>query len=218
MPKRALAEHRPWLLAAIVAASAYFFLEDARIGGIFIIWLKGLGPAMLAVYALSRHASPDARLIATVMGISSLADMALELWFEIGGGLFFLAHLMAIVLYLRNRRPNPAASQLAAAAALLIATPVFAWLLPHDPGLALYSAGLGAMAATAWSSRFPRYRVGTGAVLFVVSDLLIFARIGGHADQSITGWLVWPLYFAGQFLIATGVIQTLRKAPGEIRP
>lgn len=213
MPKRALAEHRPWLLAAIAAASAYFFLEDARIGGVFIILLKGLGPAMLAVYALSRHGSGDAKLLAAIMGVSSLADMALELWFALGGGLFFLAHVLAVVLYFRNRRSTPAASQLAASAALLIATPVIAWLLTQEPGVALYSAGLGAMAAAAWSSRFPRYRVGTGAILFVVSDLLIFARMGGQAEESLTSWLVWPLYFAGQFLIATGVIQTLRKTP-----
>jgi uncharacterized membrane protein YhhN len=34
------------------------------------------------------------------------------------------------------------------------------------------------MAAAAWSSRFPRYRVGAGAVLFVISDWLIFSRMG----------------------------------------
>ena len=72
-----------------------------------------------------------------------------------------------------------------------------------------YSAVVGAMAAAAWMSRFPRYRVGLGAVLFVVSDLLIFAKEAEVLPGSITGWLIWPLYFGGQFLIATGVVQTL---------
>ena len=213
MPKRALSDHRPWLLAAIAAALAYFVLEDARIGGVFIILLKGAGPIFLSAYALARHRGPDGRLLAGVMGISGLADMALELWFEIGAAIFIVAHLLAITLYLRNWRPRPAASQIALSAAFLLLVPIISWILTKSPGVAFYATVLGAMAAAGWSSRFPRYRVGTGVALFVISDLLIFSRMGGQLDAEITNWLVWPLYFAGQFLIATGVIQTLRRSP-----
>jgi hypothetical protein len=47
-------------------------------------------------------------------------------------------------------------------------------------------------------------------VLFVVSDLLIFARESGQAPETLTWWTIWPLYYAGQFLIATGVVRSLR--------
>ena len=71
------------------------------------------------------------------------------------------------------------------------------------------------MAATAWLSRFGRYRVGTGAVLFVVSDWLIFSRMGAIDLAPLPDLLIWPLYYFGQFLIATGVVQALRRhAPG----
>ena len=76
--------------------------------------------------------------------------------------------------------------------------------------MAVYALALGGMAAAAWSSSFPRYRVGLGAVLFVVSDLLIFARLGPLESSAIPGLLIWPLYYFGQFLICTGVISTLR--------
>ncbi len=66
------------------------------------------------------------------------------------------------------------------------------------------------MAAAAWISRFPRYRVGIGAVMFAASDLLIFAREAGAMPADLADLLIWPLYFAGQFLIATGVVQTIR--------
>ena len=66
------------------------------------------------------------------------------------------------------------------------------------------------MASTAWMSHFPRYRVGIGAVLFVVSDWLIFSRMGPFDLGVLPHYLIWPLYFAGQFMIATGVVQTLR--------
>ena len=89
--------------------------------------------------------------------------------------------------------------------AALMTFPLDNWMLA-----AAYSGVVGAMAATAWLSRFPRYRVGLGAVLFVVSDLFIFSREAGVLPESITSWLIWPLYFGGQFLIATGVVQTLR--------
>jgi len=85
--------------------------------------------------------------------------------------------------------------------------------LPADrgaaPGIALYAAGLGAMAASAWVSRFPRYRVGLGAVMFVASDLLIFSKMGPLAGARIPSILIWPLYFAGQALIAWGAVTTL---------
>jgi uncharacterized membrane protein YhhN len=96
---------------------------------------------------------------------------------------------------------------------LLVGVPLIAFLLPTDraaaPGIALYATGLGAMAASAWISRFPRYRVGLGAVLFVASDLLIFAKMGPLASSPIPVFLIWPLYFAGQALIAWGAVTTL---------
>jgi uncharacterized membrane protein YhhN len=66
------------------------------------------------------------------------------------------------------------------------------------------------MTAAAWASSFPRYRVGLGAVMFAVSDLLIFSRGGPLAHSFLPGLLIWPLYYFGQFLICTGVIGELR--------
>ena len=66
------------------------------------------------------------------------------------------------------------------------------------------------MAASAWTSSFPRYRVGLGAVMFVASDLLIFAHMGTLASSPLPGLLIWPLYYFGQFLICVGVIGELR--------
>ena len=72
-------------------------------------------------------------------------------------------------------------------------------------------------AASAWASAFPRYRVGAGAVLFLVSDLLLFAELGPLQGSIVPQIMVWPLYYLGQFLIATGIAQTLRKRDPELR-
>ena len=79
------------------------------------------------------------------------------------------------------------------------------------PGVAFYALGLSAMTGAAWTSSFPRYRVGLGAVMFAVSDLLIFARMGPLAASALPDLLIWPLYYFGQFLICTGVVGELHR-------
>ncbi len=211
MPKRALIEHRPWLVAAIAGAVAYFFLRSAHMDETPIILLKGCGVAFLAVYAWQRSHVATAKLLALVMALSALGDMAIEYDFIWGGAAFFASHLAAMSLYLKNLRHAATSSQKALAVCLLLGTPLISWLLAKDVGVAAYSVALGGMAACAWMSRFSRYRVGLGAVLFVISDWLIFLNIGNTEPENFTSLLIWPLYFSGQFLIATGVVQTLRR-------
>lgn len=216
MPKRALIEHRPWLLAAVISSIAFYFLRDNQAGGgfalaeAFLIPLKGAGVGFLAIYALRRAPGTDGLILTAALALSALADMALEWWFTIGGALFAASHVVAVVLYLRNRRENPVFSQRLLALALLFGAPAISYLLSEQVEIATYAATLGAMAAAAWMSRFPRYRVGLGAVLFVVSDWLIFSRMGPFDLGDLPDLLIWPLYFAGQLMIATGVVQTLR--------
>jgi uncharacterized membrane protein YhhN len=91
-------------------------------------------------------------------------------------------------------------------------------LLPADRagalGVAAYALGLSAMAATAGLSVFPRGRVALGALMFLASDLLIFARAWPLAGQAtaLVGFLVWALYFGGQALICLGVTRALARA------
>lgn len=215
MPKRALVEHRPWLLLAISAALAFYFLRDSSIGEVWLITLKGAGVACLAIYALRRAVGPDASILAAVMMFSALGDVGIEFDLMLGGALFAVSHAFAIWLYRRNPREHHAPSQMMLAGTLLIGAPLISWLLSGDVMVTLYAVTLGAMAACAWISRFPRYRVGIGAVLFVISDWLIFSELGPLDLGVIPHYLIWPLYFAGQFMIATGVVQTLRHELAE---
>jgi uncharacterized membrane protein YhhN len=214
MPRRALIEQRPWLLASLAAGISFYFVKDSHLPALYQMIWKGAGVALLAVYALVRHDSADARQIAAVMAFGALGDVLIEVKLEAGAIAFLIGHLIAIQLYWRHRRETLALSQKAAALAMLILIPAIAFLLPADrsvaPGIALYAAALSAMTAAAWTSSFPRYRVGIGAVLFAVSDLLIFARHGPLANSAIPGMTIWPLYYFGQFLICTGVVGELR--------
>jgi hypothetical protein len=213
MPKLALVDKRPYLLASMAAALAFYLLRDGALGGLYLAAIKGAAVGLLAIYAWHRSHSNDVHMIAGVMALGAMGDVALEFWFEIGGALFFAAHLLALALYLQphNRRVRHSSSQKAAAVTLLLLTPIVSFLLSREPAVGLYGLALGGMAAAAWMSRFSRYHVGIGALLFVASDLLIFARLGGASMGELPDWLIWPTYYIGQFLVCTGVVQTLRR-------
>ncbi|MFC4295153.1 lysoplasmalogenase family protein [Novosphingobium tardum] len=216
MPRRALAEKRPWLLASLFFGVTWMFVGESRLPGLYQIGWKGAGVGFLAIYAFARHAGTDGRLLTAVMALGAVGDCAIEIDPVAGGAAFFAAHLFAIALYARHRRDTTTASQKMLAVALLIGVPLSGYFLPSERNMALpialYALALGGMAGMAWTSSFPRYRVGTGALLFVASDLLIFARMGPLANSALPDILIWPLYYCGQLLICTGVLKMLRAA------
>lgn len=216
MPGRALLERRPWLLGSLASAIAYYLLFDAEIGGLYLIGFKGAAAGLLAIYALLRHAGTESRLLAASLAMAAVGDITLELYPEYALIPFFAAHLFALSLYLRNRRHSPTGSQKMAALAILILLPLIVALsMLGQPGFtpaSLYSVTLAGMAAAAWMSRFPRYRVGAGALLFAAGHVLLIAAQASPLATLAASWLAWPLYYIGQFLIATGVIQSLRGA------
>src|SRR3546814_9396402 len=95
---------------------------------------------------------------------------------------------LPIWLYARNRRAALTPSQRAlgwlVAPATVVISVALAWRSGEAATIGIYAAALGVMAAMAWTSRFPRYRTGIGAMLFVASDLLLFARFGPLAGRS----------------------------------
>lgn len=215
MANGALIEKRPWLLASIAAAVAYYFLRDNPVGeGTWGLAAKGASVSLLALYVWVRVPSGrrglDGALLTAALVLAACGDVGIELDFIIGGAFFAAAHVVAVVLYLRNRHMRPSPIQKLMGAGLLVGTPLITWLLSEDGLVAAYGAFLGAMASAAWMSHYPRYRVGTGAVLFVLSDWLIFARMGALDLEPANSVLIWPLYYAGQVMIATGIVQCLR--------
>jgi uncharacterized membrane protein YhhN len=214
MPTSTSTPKARWLfVAALIAGASFWFVGQHTIPTLPWIAWKGAGVGLLTIWAALNARERDGWLITAVMAFGTLGDVLLERS-QTGGALAFLAgHLVAMLLYLAHRRSKKTPSQVALAVLLLIGVPVIAFLLPTDraaaPGIAIYATGLGAMAASAWISRFPRYRVGLGAVMFVASDLLIFAKMGPLSGSLIPIVLIWPLYFAGQALIAWGAVTTL---------
>jgi uncharacterized membrane protein YhhN len=202
--------------AAIGAGTSYYFAHRLGVSGTVIVVWKGAGVALLAVWCAMQARSLDGWLIAAVMAFGALGDVLLETAGLTTGAVAFVAgHVLAMVLYFRNGRPRLTFSQRLLAAlvvplSVFIATTLVA--ANNMVPIAVYTFFVAGMAASAWTSRFPRYRTGIGAMMFLVSDLLIFAEIGPLSGSPVPGLLIWLLYFGGQVLIAWGVVRTLRTA------
>ena len=205
--------------AAIVAGVSFTAGAWTGWDGPAMIAWKGAGVGLLALWAGMHARGTDGWLITTVMALSALGDMVLDAVGLIAGAVLFLAaHIVAIVLYARNRRRALSPSQKLLARLIAPLTVLIALICAVPMGqelpIGFYAIALGTMASFAWASRFPRYRTGLGAMLFVASDMLIFSRMGPLSGSLIPDLLVWPLYFAGQAMIAWGVVTTLSPIKG----
>ncbi len=182
-----------------------------QVPGTFAIVWKAGALTFLVPYVLRRHHNGEFAMLGVILGLCAVGDVLVEIQMELGAAAFGAAHILAILLYSRHRRIKPVFSQTLLAMSLLLFTPVIGYSLGGIT-TAGYAILLGAMAAMAWSSNFPRYRVGIGAVLFVLSDILLFAREGGQLPSVMAVQIaIWYSYYCGMVLIAIGIVQTLVK-------
>ncbi len=195
-----------FLFAGLAAALFYWLMPhwpDA-LGAAFI---KGSAVALFALYASARVADRDGWALVAVMAFGALGDVLIEWRLEAGAAAFIIGHIIATQLYWRNRRRDaPHWPWLLVPACIYLS----AWLSSSNSA-SLYALFVSAMAASALTSRFPPMLTGLGALLFLTSDLFIFARLGGHVPLALAHWVIWPLYVIGQALICFGVVSTLAR-------
>jgi len=217
MVRRALVERRPWLLGSLLVALSWWAFGDSdMVPGLFKIVWKAIPLAMLAIYAFQRHLGSDGTILSGMLAIAAMADGMSQLAYTAAATLMAFSFLLAIWLYSRNRRDHVVFSQKLLAGVLIGILPALAWfLLMGEIGQVVvtgYALLLGIMAAMAWTSRFSRYRVGLGAVLLVIAGLMFFAITGPILRGSpLLTILIWPIYYAGQLMIATGVVGRMRR-------
>lgn len=165
--------------------------------------------ALLTLYSL-RHRSPLLTLALACSALGDLFGSLGSLLLQIGA--FALAQL-CYLLVLRRLVPKVSLRSILLAAALpaVLCLATYIIILPAIGALIIkfgvvgYSLLIGAMVATALLTG--RWKVGLGATLFVLSDLLLAFLVflaPNHTLQSLS--LV--LYFAGQLLLYLGVTES----------
>ncbi len=209
-----------WIfVAAGLAGLGYFVTAQTGLSDGTRIAIKGSGVALVALWCAVQARNIDGWLITATMALGAVGDVLIEWRLEAGAVAFMIAHSVAIWLYLRKREPRIFALRDGRALLVVPACVIMAIIVVPGgaaPGVAVYALFVATMAAVAWTSRFPHNFTGIGAMMFLVSDMLIFARMGPLSHSFLPDLLVWPLYFAGQMLIAHGVVITLRmRANGQ---
>lgn len=201
-------------LAALVAGATYLIPVVTGWDGPAIVAWKGAGVALLALWIWRVVPGSLGIWFGMVLAFGSLGDILLDaVSLEVGAFAFALGHILAIGFYATQRRPAPTATQRALALAMPPLSLAIVWGLLGGQdgawGAMVYTALVAIMASMAWLSRFSRLRTGIGAVFFLISDLLIFARLAGAVPTGAASIAIWALYFGGQALIARGVAHAL---------
>lgn len=184
----------------------YFILSLTGAGGPWMALLKGTAVAILASALFLHVPGRDGHALGWVMAFGALGDVLIEWRLEAGALAFAVGHVIAIRLYRRHALPLESWSRGWIAGLFVLSVVAAAWLAPPEGqlGMAFYTLFVAGMTAAALACRFPASLTGLGAVLFLISDLLIFARAGGQAPWAGLAVLVWPLYLAGQTLLTAG--------------
>jgi uncharacterized membrane protein YhhN len=202
--------------AAVAAAIGWFAVLISGADGDAWLAVKAAAVGWLAVWAFARRDhDADAGWLAAALLADAAGDLLLELAFLAGVGAFFVGHLLYIALFWRRRLAlddvgagrKLALGLIALAAALFVAV-----LAPRLHGamtiaVPLYAGALAAMCGAAWLCSRGRPWVPAGATLFLASDALLSLQLfaGGVPGGRLA---VWPLYFAGQALIAWGWLRS----------
>jgi uncharacterized membrane protein YhhN len=208
MPEKSLL-----ILAAVIGIS-HAVIWSVEFSDLIQLSWKFASIGLLALYASLNARNLDGWLLTAVMLLSAFSDFLLQVAGQIPGALSFIfADLIAIVLYVRNARANIAKSARGFALLFVFACSSLAYMLPANrdeaASIAIFILPLAAMVATAWMSRFSRAIVGVGTALILTSDMVIFARLGPLKGTAYIDEMIWLLYFAGAFLVALGVVESL---------
>ena len=207
----------------ILAAAAFIGIAHAITwsvtfsDGVRLGW-KFASIGLLMCYAVIHARNLDGWLLVLILLFSAASDLLLQIAGQTAGGLsFVVADVIAITLYARNRRENINLLTVSVALFFVLLCAALAYALPHDReqaiGIGFFVLPLAAMVAAAWMSRFPRPIVAIGAAMILLSDMIIFAKLGLFEGMPWIEEVIWLVYFAGEWLVTLGVVRSLKGAP-----
>ena len=220
---------RALLRLSIICSFFYLVTQDFQpYPGSLLLKILSISP--LAVIAFRAHdelsASPqglewlrdrDNVILGMALAFSSLGDALLDLdpeqLFLRGLLAFLVAHLIYILLFVRNwvRPLRPKGWQLALQATVLIYSMLLShWLAPSLGAVAapvmLYICVITVMAVSAILAKFSAPWVYTGVILFLISDSIL-AINKFKSPVPLRGYLVWATYYLAQYAIAIGFVR-----------
>jgi uncharacterized membrane protein YhhN len=213
---------RRWMLPliAVVAAVAYWQGIDFDSKATSIA-LK-MTPAMAMALEVFRQRRRTAWPLVAALAVHAVGDGLLNLgrdYLLMGMGAFFLGHLGYIAAFLPHRYPlvelpGRRRVDIAMLVVAMIALTDYIWPMLRGPlavASPIYSLALTAMAVAALLGRWQGPWVVVGALLFVLSDVVLGLKL--FAGQTFFAPVIWPAYAAAQILMPLGYLATPRLSP-----
>jgi uncharacterized membrane protein YhhN len=215
---------RRWILpqVAFFAAVAYWQGIDFDSKATSIA-LK-MTPALAMALEVFRQRRSTAWPLVAALAIHAVGDGLLNLgsdYLLMGMGAFLLGHLGYIAAFLPHRYPLAQLPRLrlvviATLIAAMIGLTVYIWPMLRGPlaiASPIYSLALTAMAITALCGRWKGPWVVIGALLFVLSDVVLGLKL--FAGQVLFAPIIWPAYAAAQILMPLGYLATPESTPAN---
>ena len=215
-------EYGRWTALVLFAAAAcvqLFVPFDKR-------WTKPLLLPLIAVYYLFSVTQPDWILVAALL-FSGLGDALLmpnsNKWFTAGGISFMLSHFLFIAVYARHMDFSavPRLPSVLIALVYLCVTAVILRLVQPISPKAMTAAVCAYLLANSCMNVFSAMHLLSapclgsgiayvGAVLFFISDCLLFLVRYDKSGRLKSYFFVMLTYIVGEFLIAEGMILLYR--------
>lgn len=210
------------LILISLAASAVYFVFTSRDTFPARTLIKALGVGMLTIYVAISLPDPAPAVgwwLVGALAFSTLGDIFLSLdrdrLFVQGLGAFLMGHIAYVIAFV-GLMPDPFDPMIydlaSAALIVLFGGASFVWLAPGLGKMSLpvffYVVVIVAMAAASILADTHTHWVPIGAVLFMLSDMMIaiekFKRPFPAAGQAI-----WLTYYAAQWMLGLGVLAEL---------
>jgi len=186
-------------------------------GLLWQVTAKASAVSFLVLFVLVTSQTTNHLILLLALTASVLGDVLLALpgenSFLRGLLAFFVAHIFYVGLFIKNRLEfeDVSSTRIQISGLVIAAAGIGAFLLYQSnldsmliPVMA-YTTVLTLMTVSALFSRFPIKLVGTGAVLFLISDSILGAQT--FLDVNLGGSIsVWVSYYLGQLFLALGVM------------
>lgn len=200
-------------MASLIAA--LIFWASRPFPGRFI--LKGIPVLALALIVWNHKKSRQEITLFIALLFHCLGDVFLEIarvrLFLPAVGAFTLGHIFYILTFkvdVSSHHGLSATRKMLVSAVIIFAIIMGVVIVPHlkTPLVApvvLYVIAISTMAIFAFLANYRTAWISLGAVSYLLSDSLIAINTFVHLFAGIA-YIIWPMYYLGQFLIVVGVL------------
>jgi uncharacterized membrane protein YhhN len=207
-------------LAVSAVAALIFWVSRAFTGKATLVGfiLKAIPVLALALIVWNHRKSRQEILLFIALLFHSLGDVLLEIervrLFLPAVGAFMLGHTFYILTFKGDVAANltlSTAKKLLVSGTIIFAIVMGMAVVPHleTPLIApvvLYMLVISAMVIFAFLANYRTAWISLGAVSYLLSDSLIAINTFVHPFAG-SAYLIWPMYYLGQFLIVIGFLR-----------